>query len=108
MPDGKLLFGVADFNLPGREAYVWTSEDQGETWQQSAQLSIPSYTNYQGKTMPFEGMGGYFSEAWLHLDQEGHLTNFVRVGPPTPLYAMSDKPPTGDDRVDRLIQPMAG
>ena len=103
MPDGKLLFGVADFNLPGTEAYVWTSDDMGVTWQQSAQLTMPSYTNYQGSAMPFENLGSFFSESWLYFGTEGELINIVRLDRGSPLFSMSANPPSGNDHRDRML-----
>ena len=103
MPDGKLLIGVTDFNKPGTEAYVWTSDDMGVTWRQSAQLTMPSYTNYQGKTMPFENFGGFFSESWLYFGTEGELINIVRLDRGSPLFTMSANPPSGNDHRDRML-----
>lgn len=102
--DGRLLLGVSDGNVPGTDAYVWTSNDKGVTWQQSPKLKIGTYTNARGKHMDFSN-GGFFCESYLFLNKSGKLLNFMRVERKSPLFPLEDGrvASTGDDERDRTL-----
>lgn len=94
LPDGTLLFGVS-INRSS-VAYLWSSKDGGRTWDKSLQVRIHGY---------YDNWDGFFVEDFTHLTPTGKLLHFCRVGPPSPMYPMSDgrTVPTGDDGIDRMM-----
>ena len=94
LPDDTLLFGVGIgmTNI----AYLWQSHDAGETWDDSLRVGIQGY---------YENADSFFSEDYTYRHEDGKLTHFLRVGPPSPMYPMDDgrRVPVGDDSGDRTF-----
>ena len=101
-PDGRLVLGVGHWGLPGRENYLWTSTDQGVSWEQSAQLSLGTYTDYQGVEREFSN-GSFVEETYLDQNNAGELVAYVRLNNISPLFPMDANPPHGDDEIDRTL-----
>ena len=109
MPDGKLQFGMSadpsDPSDPSTYNDVWfTSTDKGLNWTAGPKITpLPSYVNFQGTSIPYNGGGGFFVEAYTHRDTKGNLRQFVRNGPGNPMYPMDANPPGGTDEIDRTL-----
>ena len=104
MDDGRLMFGVANWTgAPGLINYLWTSEDEGLTWQQSEQLSFGTYTNYKGEEQPFENGGPFIDETWFDINQAGELVAYIRLNWTSPLFPIDETPTSGGDQADRTI-----
>ncbi len=101
-PNGRLVFGVGQAGLPGRENYLWTSIDHGVTWEQSAQLSLGTYTDYQGVKREFSN-GSFMEETYLDRNNAGELVAYVRLNDISPLFPMDAHPPSGNDEIDRTL-----
>jgi hypothetical protein len=104
MADGTLLFGAGQFSLPGTHSYIYSSRDQGVTWQASDRLDLPSYINFENEVIAFQNTGGFFAEAWLRLDENNALHNTFRLAPFNSLFPMDANPPTGSDQPSRIIK----
>lgn len=103
MPDGTLLLGVGKWAAPGNESHIYTSNDLGMTWQAGPDLVHPTYTNFEGTIIPYQNTGGFFSEAWLRLNDAGEIQNTFRLAPFNPLFPMESNPPGGSDQPSRMI-----
>lgn len=104
LADGRLMFAVAHWSgAPGLINYLWTSEDDGLTWQQSERLSFGSYTNYKGEEQPFENGGPFIDETWFDVNEAGELVAYVRLNWTSPLFPIDKNPTSGGDQADRTI-----
>jgi hypothetical protein len=98
LPDKTLLLGVS---INGTNVgYLWSSRDNGETWDKSLRVKIPDYGN-----RPYDNADGFFSEDFTYRARSGKLLHFIRCGPPSPMYPMQDgrEVPKGDDGIDRML-----
>lgn len=87
LPDGTLLLGVSVNEMEqGRIAYLWISQDRGETWNRST--SRVRIGEYRGQ--PYDNWDGFFCEDFTFRAQSGKLLHFIRCGPPSPMYPMND------------------
>ena len=100
LPDGTLLLGVGLNGRPGRVAYLWTSKDQGKTWQCSKPVKLG---RYQGKE--YDNEDCFFTEDFTYRTRKGKLLHWIRCGPPSPMHPMNDGRPVaqGDDSMDRTM-----
>ena len=87
LPDGTLLLGVSAQEInQGRLAYMWTSNDNGETWDQTtAEVKIGDY-----RGAAYDNIDGFFSNAFTFHVQGDKLLHFIRCGPPSPMYSLND------------------
>jgi hypothetical protein len=103
MADGSLMLGIGINELDkGRLAWIWTSRDDGKTWDKSASpVKIGSYGR-----RPYENYDAFFTEDFTFQNGSGKLLHFIRCGPPSPMYPMNDgrATPTGDDGIDRTLR----
>ena len=101
--DGTLLFGVSICN--NDIAYMWRSEDNGETWDKTGRAHIRGY---------YENLDGFFCEDFTYLNDAGTLLHWCRLGPfgyaedgsaRQGMFPMADDrvTPQGDDGIDRMI-----
>jgi hypothetical protein len=101
--DGTLLLGVGVNELEkGTLAYIWTSADDGKTWDKSgAKVKLGTY-----QKKPYDNYDAFFTEDFTYLAKSGKLLHFIRCGPPSPMYPMNDgrTTPTGDDGIDRTLR----
>ncbi|MCD4726896.1 MAG: exo-alpha-sialidase [Pirellulales bacterium] len=102
MPDGQLTLGVGTYGVPGRENYLWTSTDKGLTWQQSEQLSLGAYTDWQGVEREYNS-AAFMDETYLYRNKAGELVAYSRLDRGSPLFPMDASPPYGNDGIDRML-----
>jgi len=101
LPDGTLLMGVAIYGTD--VAYMWTSRDDGATWDKSAPaVKLGSYRgrHYKNRTH------GFFDEDFLFRTRSGKLLEFIRADRHSAIYPMKDgrTVPTGTDHVERMLR----
>jgi hypothetical protein len=102
LPDGTLLLGVAVNEMSaGRLAWVWTSKDDGKTWDKSPQVKLGRYQN-----RPYDNYDAFFTEDFTIRAKSGKLLHFIRCGPPSPLYPKNDgiTTPKENDNADRTMR----
>ena len=103
LPYGTLLLGVSANGIEqGRIAYVWSSRDGGSTWDRaSPRVSIGEY-----RGQPYDNWDGFFCEDYSFHTQSGRLLHFIRCGPPSPMFPLSDDrvPPVGSGAIDRTLR----
>jgi hypothetical protein len=102
MPDGTLLLGVGVNEMnAGRLAWVWTSKDDGKTWDKSPQVKLGQY---QGR--PYDNADAFFTEDFTFRAKSGKLLHFIRCGPPSPMYPKNDgiTTPKENDNADRTMR----
>lgn len=98
LPDGRLLLGVSVGNSP--VGYIWTSSDDGMTWESSKPVKIGEY---HGK--PYDNSDGFFEEDFTFVNHAREFIHFIRCGPPSPMYPMDDGrvTPRRNDSGDRMM-----
>ncbi|MFH0964265.1 MAG: sialidase family protein [Planctomycetota bacterium] len=96
--DGTLLFGVC-LNF-AKLAWLWSSRDGGKSWRKGRPVTIGAYN---GK--PYDNADGFFTEDFTYLARSGKLLHWIRCGPPSTMYPMTDGRvvPTTDDQGDRTL-----
>lgn len=97
LSDGTLLLGVGICS--SGVAYLWTSKDNGETWEHGEPVSIG---HYDGK--PYDNLDAFFTEDFTYLTRSGKLLHWLRCGPSSPMFPIPGTvTPVGDDEVDRTL-----
>ena len=105
MPDGSLKVGANRYGTEHKNGINnrWlTSTNGGLNWVES-KLKLPWYTNYQGKHMEYYSHVGFFQESFNFVNDDGEILQWIRLSGNSPMYALHNDKPTGNDNVDRLV-----
>lgn len=100
LPDGTLKVGAND--VTGGNNRWLISTNAGKDWTES-ELELPSYTNYAGQRFDYDNEVGFFQESFTYVNQNGELLQWIRLDRNSPMFAMHDEKPTGNDNTDRTI-----
>ena len=105
LPDGKLHLGVSINNMgrklssaPAFNAFIWSSNDDGTTWNQNQRVEIES--------SEFDDIAGFFDEGFIYRNQSGKLFYWRGCTRGQRSYVLPDTrvaPTTETDQVRRMI-----
>jgi len=105
MPDGSLQVGANRYGTDRNNGINnrWlTSTDGGLNWTER-ELTLPFYTNFEGKRTQYYSPVGFFQESYNYVNDAGELLQWIRLSAQSPMFPLQGEVPTGSDNIHRMI-----